>query len=73
MQGFSFFEVATNYEKEILSNLKKFMWNNYKCSVELSKAVGDSSKSRDRDKPRKSFRRGGKRTKPRNSFRRKRR
>ena len=73
MQGFSFFEVATNYEKEILSNLKKFMWNNYKCSVELSKAVGDSSKSRDRDKPRKSFRRGGKRTKPRKSFRRKRR
>ena len=73
MQGFSFFEVATNYEKEILSNLKKFMWNNYKCSVELSKAIGDSSKSRDRDKPRKSFRRGGKRTKPRNSFRRKRR
>ena len=73
MQGFSFFEVATNYEKEILSNLKKFMWNNYKCSVELSKAVGDSSKSRDRNKPRKSFRRGGKRTKPRNSFRRKRR
>lgn len=73
MEGFSFFEVATNYEKEILSNLKKFMWNNYKCSVELSKAVGDSSKSRDRDKPRKSFRRGGKRTKPKNSFRRKRR
>ena len=57
MQGFSFFEVATNYEKEILSNLKKFMWNNYKCGVELSKAVGDTSKSRDRDKPRKSFRR----------------
>lgn len=73
MEGFSFFEVATNYEKEILSNLKKFMWNNYKCSVELSKAVGDSSKSRDRDKPRKSFRKGGKRTKPKNSFRRKRR
>ena len=73
MQGFSFFEVATNYEKEILSNLKKFMWNNYKCSVELSKAVGDSSRTRDRDKPRKSFRREGKRTKPRNSFRRKRR
>ena len=73
MQGFSFFEVATNYEKEILSNLKKFMWNNYKCGVELSKAVGDTSKSRDRDKPRKSFRRGGKRTKPRKSFRRKRR
>ena len=73
MQGFSFFEVPSSYEKEILSNLKKFMWNNYKCSVELSKAVGDSSKSRDRDKPRKSFRRGGKRTKPRKSFRRKRR
>ena len=73
MQGFSFFEVPTNYEKEILSNLKKFMWNNYKCGVELSKAVGDTSKSRDRDKPRKSFRRGGKRTKPRKSFRRKRR
>ena len=73
MQGFSFFEVPTNYEKEILSNLKKFMWNNYKCGVELSKAVGDTSKPRDRDKPRKSFRRGGKRTKPRNSFRRKRR
>ena len=73
MQGFSFFEVPSSYEKEILSNLKKFMWNNYKCSVELSKAVGDSSKSRDRDKPRKSFRKGGKRTKPRKSFRRKRR
>ncbi len=70
MQGFSFFEVQTNYEKEILSNLKKFMWNNYKCGVELSKAISESSNSRNRDK---RFRKGGKRTKPRKSFRRKRR
>jgi len=73
MQGFSFFEVPTNYEKEILSNLKKFMWNNYKCGVELSKAISESSNPRNRDKSRKGFRKGGKRTKPRKSFRRKRR
>ena len=73
MQGFSFFEVPTNYEKEILSSLKKFMWNNYKCGVELSKAISENSNSRNRDKPRKGFRKGGKRTKPRKSFRRKRR
>ena len=37
MKGFSFFEVPTKHEKEILSSLGKFRWNNFKCGAELSK------------------------------------
>ncbi len=44
MTGFSFFEVPTKYEKEILSSLGKFMWNNFKCGVELSNPRGEKKK-----------------------------
>ena len=37
MKGFSFFEVPSEHEKEILSSLRKFKWNNFNCSAELSK------------------------------------
>ena len=37
MKGFSFFEVPSEHKKEILSNLGKFKWNNFKCGAELSK------------------------------------
>jgi len=37
MKGFSFFEVPSEHEKEILSSLGKFKWNNFKCGAELSK------------------------------------
>jgi len=37
MKGFSFFEVPTDHEREILSSLGKFNWNNFKCGAELSK------------------------------------
>ena len=37
MKGFSFFEVPTEHEKEILSSLEKFKWNNFNCGAELSK------------------------------------
>lgn len=37
MKGFSFFEVPSEHEKEILSSLGKFKWNNFNCGAELSK------------------------------------
>lgn len=37
MKGFSFFEVPSEHEKEILSSLRKFKWNNFNCGAELSK------------------------------------
>lgn len=37
MKGFSFFEVPSDHEKEILSSLRKFKWNNFNCGAELSK------------------------------------
>ena len=58
MAGFSFFEIPMNYEKEILSALEKFTWNNYRCGVELSKAINDSAERQDSKfkKSRKGFR-----------------
>jgi len=57
MTGFSFFEIPTKYEIEILTTLKKFTWNNYKCSVELSKAINNDFKRKDKKfkKSRKGF------------------
>jgi len=37
MKGFSFFEVPSKHENEILSSLGKFKWNNFNCGAELSK------------------------------------
>tara|TARA_B100001250_G_scaffold267292_1_gene230550 strand:+ start:140 stop:1840 length:1701 start_codon:yes stop_codon:yes gene_type:complete len=57
MTGFSFFEIPTKHEREILTTLKKFTWNNYKCSVELSKTINNDSKRKDKKfkKSRKGF------------------
>ena len=44
MTGFSFFEVPSEHEKEILSSLGKFKWNNFKCGAELSKPRDDDKK-----------------------------
>lgn len=47
MKGFSFFEVPSEHEKEILSSLGKFKWNNFKCGAELSKPRdGDRKESK---------------------------
>ena len=68
MTGFSFFEIPTKHEKEILTTLEKFTWNNYKCGVELSKAINDDSKRKEKKykKSRKGFR--GNRSKFKGSF-----
>jgi ATP-dependent RNA helicase DeaD len=68
MTGFSFFEIPTKHEKEIRTTLEKFTWNNYKCGVELSKAINDDSKRKEKKykKSRKGFR--GNRSKFKGSF-----
>ena len=68
MTGFSFFEIPTKHEKEIRTTLEKFTWNNYKCGVELSKAINDDSKRKEKKykKSRKGFR--GNRSKSKGSF-----
>ena len=68
MTGFSFFEIPTKHEKEILTTLEKFTWNNYKCGVELSKAINDdfNRKEKKYKKSRKEFR--GNRSKSKGSF-----
>ena len=71
MTGFSFFEIPTKHEKEILTTLEKFTWNNYKCGVELSKAINNDSKRKEKKytKSRKGFR--GNRSKSKSSFKKK--
>tara|TARA_B100000963_G_scaffold250988_1_gene219891 strand:- start:129 stop:1814 length:1686 start_codon:yes stop_codon:yes gene_type:complete len=44
MKGFSFFEVPSKHENEILSSLGKFKWNNFKCGAELSKPRDEDRK-----------------------------
>lgn len=44
MKGFSFFEVPSEHEKEILSSLGKFKWNNFNCGAELSKPRDEDRK-----------------------------
>ena len=68
MTGFSFFEIPTKHEKEILTTLEKFTWNNYKCGVELSKAINNDSKRKEKKykKSRKGFR--GNKSKSKGSF-----
>ena len=48
MKGFSFFEVPKEHEKEILSSLGKFKWNNFKCGAELSKPREEDKKENKR-------------------------
>ena len=71
MTGFSFFEIPTKHEKEILTTLEKFTWNNYKCGVELSKAINNDSNRKEKKykKSRKEFR--GNRSKSKGSFKKK--
>ena len=71
MTGFSFFEIPTKHEKKILTALEKFTWNNYKCSVELSKAINQDSERKEKKykKSRKGFR--GNRSKSKSSFKKK--
>lgn len=66
MKGFSFFEVPSEHEKEILSSLGKFKWNNFKCGAELSKPRDEDRKESKRKikKSEKGFR--GKKRKSRN-------
>ena len=44
MKGFSFFEVPSKHENEILNCLGKFKWNNFKCGAELSKPREEDKK-----------------------------
>ena len=69
MTGFSFFETPIKYEKEILTALEKFTWNNYRCGVELSKAISGGTSERKESKF-KSSRNGfkGNRGKSKGSF-----
>ena len=66
MKGFSFFEVPSKHENEILSSLGKFKWNNFKCGAELSKPRDEDRKESKRKikKSEKRFR--GKKRKSRN-------
>ena len=66
MKGFSFFEVPSKHENEILSSLGKFKWNNFKCGAELSKPRDEDRKESKRKikKSEKGFR--GKKRKSRN-------
>ena len=66
MKGFSFFEVPSKHENEILSSLGKFKWNNFKCGAELSKPRDEDRKESKRKikKSEKGFR--GKKRKLRN-------
>ena len=60
MTGFSFFEVPSKHEKEILDSLGKFIWNKFKCGVELSKAVSDDNKRKDNKRKDNKFRKSRK-------------
>jgi len=57
LQGFSFFEVESSAEKEVLEGFEDSQWNGYKLTVEVSKPKNDEGKRR--GKPANSERRGG--------------
>ncbi len=46
LQGFSFFEVESSAEKEVLEGFKDSQWNGYKLTVEVSKPKNDEGKRR---------------------------
>ncbi|MGY8987268.1 MAG: DEAD/DEAH box helicase [Flavobacteriales bacterium] len=57
LQGFSFFEVESSAEKDVLEGFTDSQWNGYKLTVEISKPKNDEGKRR--GKPSNSERRGG--------------
>ena len=46
LQGFSFFEVESSAEKDVLEGFADSQWNGYKLTVEISKPKNDSGKRR---------------------------
>ena len=48
LQGFSFFEVESSAEKDVLEGFSDSQWNGYKLTVEISKPKNDSGKRRER-------------------------
>jgi len=46
LQGFSFFEVESSAEKDILEGFSDSQWNGYKLTVEVSKPKNDDGKRR---------------------------
>ena len=46
LQGFSFFEVESSAEKDVLEGFSDSQWNGYKRTVEISKPKNDSGKRR---------------------------
>jgi len=48
LQGFSFFEVESSAEKDVLEGFSDSQWNGYKLTVEISKPKNDSRKRRER-------------------------
>lgn len=48
LQGFSFFEVESSAEKDVLEGFSDSQWNGYKLTVEISKPKNDSRKRRKR-------------------------
>ena len=46
LQGFSFFEVESSAEKDVLEGFSDSQWNGYKLTVEISKPKNDSGKRR---------------------------
>ncbi len=46
LQGFSFFEVESSAEKDVLEGFADSQWNGYKLTVEVSKPKNDSGKRR---------------------------
>ena len=48
LQGFSFFEVESSAEKDVLEGFSDSQWNGYKLTVEISKPKKDSGKRREK-------------------------
>ena len=48
LQGFSFFEVESSAEKDVLEGFSDSQWNGFKLTVEISKPKNDSRKRRKR-------------------------
>ena len=48
LQGFSFFEVESSAEKDVLEGFSDSQWNGYKLTVEISKPKKDGGKRREK-------------------------
>ncbi|MEC7645999.1 MAG: DEAD/DEAH box helicase [Bacteroidota bacterium] len=53
MRRFSFFEVPSDFENDILNELSNSNWNGNKVNVEISQAPGEKSRKRERSEDRK--------------------